>query len=137
MKRLIAFVFLAFVITSCSSGPPISQDTRTAIRQTLFDAQTAYEGTVQKAMVVYLVDWPRCKVPRTPGVIRCHDRNAEVPLNNAAKAATVAFKAAWNSINNDPTAPITTVDLLVTTAKNMAAAVVSVMQIYSAPLDAK
>lgn len=134
MKRFLVFALSAFIITSCASSPPVSQDTRAKIVQTLYDADAAYVGTVQKAMVVYLNEWPRCKIPRTPGIIRCHDRNAEVPLNNANKAASLAFKAAWDSAKNDPTVPITTLDLLVTTAKNAASAIVQIMQVYSVSL---
>lgn len=135
MKRLLAFVLVAFVVTSCSTGTPISQDARVKIVQALYDADAAYVGTVQKAMVIYINEWPRCKVPRTPGVIRCHDRNAEVPLNNANKAASLAFAAAWDSAKNDPTVPLTTLDLLVTTAKNAASAIVQIMQVYSVSLS--
>lgn len=149
MRRIYAVAFAAALgLYGCSTSQPISQDARTKIVQTLYDADSAYTGTIQVAMVTYLHEWPRCKEPRTPGVVRCHDRRAEVPLDNANKAAGVAFNAAWDSIcgarpaagaaptcaGGDQTVPLTTLDLLVTTAKNTAAAIVQVMQLYSVPL---
>lgn len=132
MKHLLAFAVVAF-ITSCTSAPPLSPDARIALKQTLYDAEAVYTGTLQVGLIAYL-SLGRCSVPKRSPL--CHERAAEVPLNNANKAASIAFAAAWNTINTDPTAPVTMVDMLVTAAKNAAAAVVQAMQLYSVPLVA-